>query len=134
MTITRLDEIQAGIIAYLKSRTNILAELSDTDEIREDQWQGTEFSYPAIRLMLSPAKPFGGDCYVDITGTIYVFSENASSQQADRIAGIIANEIDGKTMTSTGVNFTLWVDQILPAVRQDLRTWRSGVMFRGSGK
>ena len=44
------NEIQEALTTKLQAETLVLAELSDTNEIREDQWQGTTFSYPAIRI------------------------------------------------------------------------------------
>jgi hypothetical protein len=46
------DQIQEAWVLYLKANTNILAELNDNDEIREDNWQGDEFSYPNIRVRI----------------------------------------------------------------------------------
>ena len=59
----RNDEIQAAWVAYLKANANILAELDDTDEIREDGWKGPDFTYPNIRVRIIDNTPEAGrDC------------------------------------------------------------------------
>jgi hypothetical protein len=59
-----------------------------------------------------------------VIGTL-AFSEEASSQQADRIAGIIADELHDKQFTSNGIAFGVRTSDLIPAVRTDERTWRS---------
>ncbi len=133
----RNDQIQAAWVAYLKSNTNILAELTDNDEIREDFWQGTEFSYPNIRVrVVSNAPVAGRDCNLhDIVIGNLTFSEQTSSQQADRIAGIIMTELHDKQFTSNGIAFGVRTSDLIPAVRTDERTWRSEAIMsiRASG-
>ena len=71
------DEIQAGIIAYLKANTVVLAALPDDNEIREDQWQGSEFEYPNIRVKLNPSVPINAETceHMQISISFLVFSE-----------------------------------------------------------
>ena len=123
----RNDQIQAAWVDYLKDNTNILAELTDNDEIREDFWQGPTFTYPNIRVRIVSNTPQEGrDCNLHdvVIGTL-AFSEEASSQQADRIAGIIMTELHDKQFTSNGIAFGVRTSDLIPAVRTDERTWRS---------
>jgi hypothetical protein len=135
--VLRNDQIQAAWVAYLKSNTNILAELTDNDEIREDFWQGTEFSYPNIRVRVVSNTPQAGrDCNLhDVVIGTQSFSEQTSSQQADRIAGIIMTELHDKQFTSNGIAFGVRTSDLIPAVRTDERTWRSEAIMsiRASG-
>lgn len=129
----RDDQIQAGIVSYLKSKTTITSQLSDTDEIREDQWQGRDFVYPNIRVRLISNSPQGdirGGCNHLVSIGIQVFSEQDSSQQADRIAGIIGDMLHGRSFSSNSLNFHTTVTNLLPAVRSDIRTWRSEVLLQ----
>ena len=133
----RNDQIQSAWVAYLKSNATILAELPDNDEIREDNWQGDEFSYPNIRVRIVSNSPVAGrDCNLHdlVIGTL-AFSENASSQQADRIAGIIADELHDKQFVSENIAFGVRASDLIPAVRTDERTWRSEMIssIRASG-
>jgi hypothetical protein len=125
--VLRNDQIQSAWVDYLKANTTILAELSDNDEIREDNWQGDEFSYPNIRVRIVSNTPMEGrDCNLHdvVIGTL-AFSEQASSQQADRIAGIIMTELHDKQFVSENIAFGVRTSDLIPAVRTDERTWRS---------
>ena len=133
----RNDQIQAPWIAYLKSNAAILAELDDNDEIREDGWKGTDFSYPNIRVRLIDNIPQAGrDCNLhDVIISTMVFSEEASSQQADRIAGIIMVELHDLQFTSNGIAFGVRTTSLAPAIWSDEQTWRSEAIMsiRASG-
>ena len=135
----RNDEIQSGLITKLKASSTIVAQLVDlngsavADEIREDQWQGDYFDYPNIRVRLISTTPLGdADCkHVKFNVSFQVFSESQSSLQADRIAGIINNEFHGKQFISEGIAYSLRLNTLTPAVRSDMRTWRSEVVMSG---
>lgn len=126
--MVRNDEAQTAIVAYLKSKVLITNELPmGADEIREDTWQGGDFTYPCIRVRLIDNVPqFGGECNMHrITLSCMAFSEEYSSQQADRIAGIIIETLHDTSFTSNGVAFSIRGTNIVPAVRSDRQTWRS---------
>jgi len=127
------NEIQEALITKLQAETLVLAELSDTDEIREDQWQGTTFSYPAIRIRIVSNVPLkNSDCsQANIKVGFQVFSEDASSMQADRIAGIIQDELHDKPFSQGGLLIALRTDDLIPATRSNMRTWKSEVLMNG---
>lgn len=137
----RNDELQAALVARLKANTIITPLLGSgmyADEtwerdIREDQWQGTSFAYPNIRVRLLPTSPLGDrECsQLRFSVSILAFSEAGSSMEADQIAGIINNELHGKTFTSNSIEISLRLASLIPAVRSDDRTWRSEVLMNG---
>ena len=133
MAIIRNDLIQTALISKLQGEATVLAELSDTDEIREDQWQGTEFSYPAIRVRMISNKPLkNSDCDQSMIGVgLQVFSEDASSMEADRIAGIIDNALHDKPFSQDSLLIALRTDDLIPAIRSNMRTWKSEVLMNG---
>jgi len=135
--VLRNDQIQAAWIAYLKSNATILAELDDNDEIREDGWKGTPFTYPNIRVRLIDNIPeSGADCNLhNVTISTMAFSEEASSQQADRIAGIIMTELHDKQFVSNNISFGVRATNLAPAIWSDEQTWRSEAIMsiRASG-
>ena len=134
----RNDLIQSAIVAYLKSQTTVLAELKDTDEIREDQWQGSTFTYPNIRVRLISNIPLENNCDGStVVMSILTFSEEASSHEADRIAGIIntalcGSEEKGKSFVYQSIRFSTFPNNLIPAIRQDKNTWRSEVLIRAT--
>ena len=88
------NNIQAAIITKLKADTDLVAWLtarSASNEIRESNWQGAAFTYPAVRVQTGTQQP-GPDtshCYLttsEIPFTVLCFSESDSSQQADILA------------------------------------------------
>lgn len=134
MTYRRNDEIQAGIVAYLKSKPAIYNLLYDNDkeQIKEYMWQGTEDAhYPCVRVRLFGSVPNANCSSSEYTGSILVFDENASSSNADLIAGIIASIIRSVSFNSLGVALTCRVTNSLHAIRQDVRTWRSEILIAG---
>lgn len=137
----RNDQIQTAIISRLKANTTITPLIVSGTfqdgtwdyDFREDQWQGTTFAYPNIRVKMLPTTPLGDkDCsLVRFSVSLLVFSESGSSLQADQIAGIINNELHGKTFTSNNIEISLRLASLIPAVRSDTRTWRSEVLLNG---
>jgi hypothetical protein len=95
-------DIQAGIITYIKSKTAITSLLSKTSDIKESQWMGTDFVYPAIRVYVdfSPTIP---PCSPDDANIgIEVYSEQKSSAEAQNIAGVIHGIFHGHPFQSIG--------------------------------
>jgi len=126
------DVIQSALVAYIKTKSNITSLLASTSEVREDQYQGTEFNYPNLRIRTIENTPIGNPgCGQNISVGFMVFSENASSLQAEQIAGIIAKVFHGRQFTSNGIAFAITVANAIPAVRSNVRTWRSEVLCKG---
>lgn len=134
----RNDLIKSAIVAYLKSQATVLAELKDTDEIREEQWQGSTFTYPNIRVRLISNIPLENNCDGStVVMSILAFSEEASSHEADRIAGIIntalcGSEEKGKSFVYQSIRFSTFPNNLIPAIRSDKNTWRSEVLIRAT--
>lgn len=123
----RNDQIQRAIMTYLKESTDMLGELSDNDEVREDQWQGREFSYPNYRLRLLNQPVPLHDCDDSVIEfQVQARSEESSSQKSDRMAGVAANYLHRKSFTRNDVRvYGVRVEEVIPAIREDDRTWRS---------
>lgn len=138
MASPRTDQIQAAIIAKLKATSAITTELvadeSTVNEIREDQWQGDEFDYPNIRVRMISNNPDGdtAECKTaSITVSIMVFSQRYSSLESDKIAGIIHASLNGRTFSANNLEVFLRTADLIPAVRSDIRTWRSECLMDG---
>jgi cytochrome c-type biogenesis protein CcmH/NrfG len=117
----------------LKADATINAQLSSIDEIRADQWQGSDFIYPNIRVRLISNRPLNSNCNMtSITLGIQVYSEQDSEQEADRIAGIINNVLHGTSFIHSGIQIALTTTNLVPAIRSDARTWRSEVLMSGT--
>jgi hypothetical protein len=125
------NEIQAAVVGWLKSKPLIVVEILDSDEIKEEQWQGTMFVYPAIRVRLISNRPESRQgCIQPITLGIQVYTEDASSKNCDRIAGIIGKEVHDKQFSTSGFLFGMFVTDLVPAYRRDAQTWMSEVLIK----
>jgi hypothetical protein len=135
----RNDEVKTALIAKLLSNTTITSELVDyvgeslPDEIRENQWGGTEFAYPNIRVRMISLQPLGDkDCqHAQIAVSFIVFSESDNSLQADKIAGIINNELNGKQFNVSNIAFSLRLTNLIPALHITEKTWRAECLMSG---
>jgi hypothetical protein len=126
------DDIQAGLVAYLKAQATVTALLSDSADIKEDQWQGTTFVYPAVRVDLGIQLPIANCDASDIIFSILCYSEDASSKEADELAGTVNNVLHRKAFTNSSVRYSIYSRGLIPAIRMDERTWRSEATFRAT--
>ena len=119
-------DVRVAIVSWLKSNTTITATLTDTDEIRELDWQGEDFSYPNIRVTCSVTPT---QCNItNVQATISYFSEKKSSKQAIQSQGIIAKQLHGKDFTSSSVKMSAIVVTDLPDATQVMEgVWKSDV-------
>lgn len=126
----RVDEVRTALISALQGNATIMAELSNVSEVREHSWKGTEFSYPNLRIKINKASPNSNPaCSQEFDGSIYIYSEEASSMQADRIAGIIADEYHGKSLNSENIFFTRLTCELIGAIQEGMLVWRSEVLL-----
>ncbi len=132
MTLIANDELLEAWIQELKGNSTVTDLLDDVNEIRQEEWKGSGFTYPAIRVeILVNTPPNSGDsdqCLASQQVAIYTFSEEASSLEANQIAGIIADEYHKKSLNSQGIFFTKnKVTELIPAIAMSERVWRAQV-------
>jgi len=129
--VLRNDQIQAAIVAYVKGKSDITSQLTDgAEEVREDFWQGREFTYPNVRVRLISNEPQDPECSLhSVSLSLLVFSEDPSSQQADKIAGIINNTLHGKSFSSNNISFSMRATNLVPAIRISERVWRAEALM-----
>lgn len=104
-------------------------------EIREEEWQGKEFSYPCVRVGMATNIPLGDTCrhnHSTMGFKILCFSEDPSSQQADLLVGLVMDALLGDQFVT--INFTTGEIRLgrqgqVPAKRTPQRVWRSEVYF-----
>jgi hypothetical protein len=130
-TFVRSNIIQAALIALLKSKATLTSALEDPNEIRENSWKGTDFSYPAVRVDLVGNKPSDPHCSQSFTFTVQVYSEAQDSLQADEIAGIIVDILQAKQFKQDTLNLAFIVTNVRPAYPVGETIWRSDVVVNG---
>ena len=129
--VVPIEQAQAGLITYLKSITALVTILGDATHIKEYFWQGQDFVYPGVRLQMGIIKAQGEPNCGRWLLPFYVmcFSEQKSSKQCSQIASIVATMHGFQPGQLNGVDFVrLYVDQIVPPIRQDELTWRSEII------
>lgn len=129
MTLIRADQVRDAIIDMIEANATIMALLSDANEVREFNWKGTDFSYPNYRVRINSITPFD-ECYQNLDASVYCFSEDASSQEAEEMAGTVANEFFGDGFTQDSIRFAFVRVDVIPAIAQDMRTWRAECQLR----
>lgn len=138
--ILRTDLIKGALIAYLKTVSAITSKLieygSTALEIRESQWKGTEFDYPAIRFRMIRNNPDNGDCSKsDISFSWMVYTEDQSSATCDEISGIIAAYFQTRQFSvvfqGSTYHFSCGGVSIIPAVGLGVSVWKSEVVVEG---
>ena len=102
------DEVQLALIEHLKADATLIALLGTADHIKEVEWQGAEFTYPAVRVendvMPDNKAPY---CYPDdVNITIFCMSEKKSSKECQLVMKEIATYLHGHPFTATnGLKF-----------------------------
>jgi len=122
------EQFKTALISYLKELDPLLERIPAA-EVRETQWQGTTFTYPNVRVRVIDNRPFGSRCHHKIQVGIQVNSEEQSSKEADEISGIIGRALSDCSFARNGVYMILQVTNLIPALRVDVRTWRSEALF-----
>lgn len=130
-----INSIQEALVTYLKAQATIAAVLNVV-EIREDQWNGTPFSYPNVRVAMGINMPMAeANCNGNIFNVaIFINSETSNSKQADDIAAIVATTLHRVSFTQGSLKFYgLIVTQLFPAVyKLDTKAWTAQIQCRGT--
>jgi len=117
MTATS-ETFKASWIASLQSHPEVTS-LVASGEIREWEYQSTEWTYPAVRIALD-FKPSVNGCGPDDADLeIYCYSAQKSSKESVHLASVIQQLYHKKNFTKLGVRFSTIV------VREVVRPMRS---------
>lgn len=125
------ETTKAAWIAYLKTKTALVALLNSSLQIKELQWQGDEFLYPAVRVSVDYMPSINGCGPDDILVDIDIFSEEKSSKQAVHIGAVLQGILQKKPFTQNGLKFSMvWVEKIDKPVRDPL-AWKVSMHIKG---
>ena len=122
MTATPETFIEAWI-DDLKSQPTITSLLCSPKEIREVEWQGSDFCYPNIRVAIT-FRPSINRCGPDDADIeIEVFSAEKSSKQATHIASVIVGLYHGHAFESAGIKFNTVVVREVTKPERSIYAW-----------
>jgi len=121
--------VQAGIITHLKADAALIAWLttfSAQNEIRENQWQGVTFVYPAVRVdLLTQTEPGNPPCYSQVLFSVFAFTEGDSSKDCGVLGGLLDTALLRKKFSGTGYNSGLILTLGgVPPTRTAERIWQ----------
>lgn len=129
------DQVKEAIVSILKADATLVAQLPEgTLGIKERNWRGNVFQLPNVRVDLEPQRDLTPDsnCTPVVQDwSVYVYSQKHSSQEADQIAGIIANLFQGSFFVQNNIKFSrVNILESIPAIPDDENTWRAQVRCR----
>lgn len=126
--------IQADLVTWLKAQVALTSLLYDATEVREDQYQGTVFHYPCVRVALGTQIPIVISEKCDLarlTFSIRAYAEGGSSKAVDTIAGVANTLVHLKQFRGTGWYTWFRSAGLDSATRTGEKTWRSEASFMG---
>ena len=125
------ETAQSAWIAYLKSKPQLTSLLSSSLQVKETQWQGDEYTYPAVRVSIDYFPSVNGCGPDDIDVFIDVFSEQKSSKEAAHISAVLQSLLQKHPFTQNNVKFPMvWVKEVKKPIR-DIYAWKSQVVIKG---
>lgn len=124
--MTTGNDVQAVFLADLKAKATVTSLLASAGSIKENQWQGTDFVYPAVRLSVD-FFPAINRCLHRAEIIVSVFSEEKSSDQASSIAAAIQNAYHGIPFKRNGIQFPTIIVSRVDAPDRSIYAWESRV-------
>ena len=129
--------IQADLITDLKAATAITDLLANgsADQVKEAQYQGTQFAYPGIRVSVDRQIPddLSEQCdHTKLTFSIFCFTESGSSLASDQLAGVVKNRLHKRYFVGTGWRSWFRCVGLVSAMRIPNNLWRAQVMIQGN--
>lgn len=125
-----VNTVQANFIAWLKTQSSLVNLLANSSEIRETEWQGTDFHYPNVRVSTAITLQRCPPDTLDIT--VIVFDEEKSSKRTNQIIGIITGLVQGKSFSYNTSKFVgLDVGRVDKADRGDENIWQATINITG---
>ena len=138
------NQIQQALIARLKDNTqygipalHLALGIDEEEKIRENQFQGTQFDYPAIRVSFAYLNPTENTpCRDDIFRSyfsIIAYSEDTSSLEVNTVAGLVAEALDEVVINVPAFRTgNISLGSVNAAIRIGPRLWRAETFFRAS--
>lgn len=127
--------IQADIVADLLAFNTLTAMLKTALEIREDQYQGTLFGYPAVRVAILNQTyiPDRDQCdHAILAFAVRCYIEDSSSKNADLLAAVVNTRLHKRNFHGTGWYSWFRSQGLVGALRVDERLWRAEALFGGT--
>lgn len=102
--------IQEFFITKLKENADLVNLMDGNGEVRERQWAGLSYDYPAVRVSSGPQSKTGNsNCMLDITIKITVFTRDSNDYLLNDIVYCICQQFEDKSygIYKTGSGITI---------------------------
>jgi len=128
-----VDPVSEALLALLKADVPLVGALASPECIKEAEWRGTDFDYPAVRVDVTDRRPEGtGACaeaWLGVTGRLIAYSKEDSSAECLVLLGLLQNAIQRRRLALVGLtSLDLKVVQTVYPFRE-LNLWRGEVIF-----
>lgn len=121
-----LVDFQAAVIELLKSDGTVTGSVGV--EVREDNWQATNFVYPCVRVTGPTIGSTIGTCTNAVSFEVYTFSNEPSSKGCALLTDIVIKALEEKTLHSTHLNTSrIYITRVLSPKRASVNTWRATI-------
>ena len=137
------SDVQAGFILKLKNDAPLVTSLTVADGegekgIKEDQFQGDTFKYPAVRVDIQRQEPKNqvSPCILSsLFLTVRVYAEGTSSKPCDDITALVVKALHKQDVLNSPATFKIpevLYNSMLGAIRTDDRLWMGVAIFTGN--
>jgi len=125
--------IQAAVISLLKADAPLVAKLTAADRIKEAEWRGTGFEYPAVRVAVTSDSPWGtGQCAeanLALAGRLIVLSKDDSSAECLQVMALVRNAIQGRRLAGVGLTSMQLRPEMTSYPAREDTIWRGEIVF-----
>lgn len=125
------ETVQAAWIAKLKGMSNLTSQMTGVSgtEIRENQWQGQDFVYPAIRVYVDVFPSVNG-CGPDRAEVCTeIFTDEKSSKKVKHMGGTIMQNLHKHRFKSQGLDFSMVRVMEQKRAERSIFAWQGSVTF-----
>jgi hypothetical protein len=127
-------DIQEVVVSKIKADSALsswLTSKASANEVREDEWQGADFTYPNVRVELPTQIDLGDPpCHTSVTFNVHCYAEGYSSIDCDVLAGLVKSSLRGKHLSGSGfATLRIASEGSIGAVQAGDRVWRATEQF-----
>lgn len=126
------------VVSAIFANLNAYTDLTDLvgGDIGEENFMEFAFDYPAVRVGINEA-PFSqanSNCagkWIDLSFSVFVFTEGESSRDCQVLQGLIARRFQDRVLSSADFRSLLLKTTYIPVLPHDVNAWRGEVLVTG---
>lgn len=126
LLITNKD-VQTDLVDYTKTLSAVVALLPSSAEVRELEWQGTDFQYPNVRVSVDLFPSINGCAPYRAEIKFDCFAEDKFSDNAQAIAGAIQKAYHRVPFSINGRIYSSSIVTQVTKAQRSIYAWVSSV-------